>query len=77
VFRTDHSKVVGGYFEPGQFIPVHAPASDVVISARSGTGIVREDGKTHRVSSGDIVVIEGEPPEGFELTRTSGSKHYS
>ena len=77
VFRTDHSKVVCGYFEPGQFIPVHAPASDVVISVRSGTGIVREDEKAHRVSSGDIVVIEGEPPEGFELTRTSGSKHYS
>ena len=65
VFRTDHSKVVCGYFEPGQFIPVHAPASDVVISARSGTGIVREDGKTHRVSSGDIVVIEGGTARGI------------
>lgn len=65
VFRTDRSKVVCGYFEPGQFIPVHAPASDVVISVRAGTGIVREDKKTHRVSSGDIVVIEAGTARGI------------
>jgi quercetin dioxygenase-like cupin family protein len=65
VFRTDRSKVVCGYFEPGQFIPVHAPASDVVIRIRAGTGIVREDEKTHRISSGDIVVIEAGTPRGI------------
>ncbi|PHQ46164.1 cupin [Halorubrum sp. C3] len=65
VFRTDRSKVVCGYFEPGQFIPVHTPASDVVISVRAGTGIVREDEKTHRVSSGDIVVIEAGTARGI------------
>ena len=29
VFSGNRMKVVCGYFEPGQFIPVHAPASDV------------------------------------------------
>jgi quercetin dioxygenase-like cupin family protein len=56
---------VCGYFEPSQFIPVHAPASDVVISIRAGTGIVREDEKTHRVSSGDIVVVKAGTARGI------------
>jgi hypothetical protein len=38
VFRTDRSNVVCGFFDPGQFIPVHAPGNDVVISVRDGTG---------------------------------------
>lgn len=29
VFRSERMKVACGYFEPGQFIPVHAPSSDV------------------------------------------------
>jgi len=65
VFRTDRSKVVCGYFEPGQFIPVHAPGSDVVISVREGTGIVRDGEDTHRVEPGDIVVIEAETARGI------------
>lgn len=56
-FGTDRSKVVCGYFEPGQFIPVHAPASDVVVSVRSGTGIVRDGESTHRVGPGDVVAV--------------------
>jgi quercetin dioxygenase-like cupin family protein len=65
VFRTDRSKVVCGYFEPGQFIPVHAPASDVVISVREGTGIVREGEDTHRVGVGDIVVVKAGKARGI------------
>jgi quercetin dioxygenase-like cupin family protein len=65
VFRTDRSKVVCGYFEPGQFIPVHAPASDVVVSVREGTGIVREGEDTHRVGVGDIVVVEAGKARGI------------
>jgi hypothetical protein len=42
VFRTDRSNVVCGFFDPGQFIPVHAPGNDVIISVRDGTGVVRE-----------------------------------
>jgi quercetin dioxygenase-like cupin family protein len=58
VFRTERSKVVCGYFEPGQFVPVHAPSSDVVVSVREGTGIVREGETAHRVGPGDVVVVE-------------------
>lgn len=65
VFRTDRSKVVCGYFEPGQFIPIHTPASDVVISVRAGTGIVCEGEETHRISPGDIVVIEAGTARGI------------
>jgi quercetin dioxygenase-like cupin family protein len=65
VFRTDRSKVVCGYFEPDQFIPVHAPASDVVISVREGTGIVRDGEDTHRVGPGDVVVVEAGTARGI------------
>ncbi|NHN49835.1 cupin domain-containing protein [Halostella sp. JP-L12] len=56
-FRSDRMKVVLGFFEPGQFIPVHAPDSDVAITVRSGRGTIR-DGETDReVSEGDVVVV--------------------
>ncbi|RBI59285.1 cupin [halophilic archaeon] len=57
VFRSDRMKVVLGYFEPGQFIPVHAPDSDVAITVQDGRGVVR-DGETDRdVGPGDVVVV--------------------
>ncbi|SFC08340.1 hypothetical protein SAMN05444422_104176 [Halobiforma haloterrestris] len=39
VFANDRIKVVLGYFEPGQFIPVHAPGSDVAICVRDGSDV--------------------------------------
>jgi quercetin dioxygenase-like cupin family protein len=57
VFRTGHSKVVCGYFEPGQFIPVHAPDSDVTITVQSGSGVVRAGEQTHEVSPGSVVSV--------------------
>ncbi|MFA9517164.1 cupin domain-containing protein [Halopenitus sp. H-Gu1] len=57
-FGSDRAKVVCGYFEPGQFIPVHAPESDLVVSVRTGTGIVREGETAHQVEPGDVVVVE-------------------
>jgi len=65
VFRTDRARVVCGYFEPGQFIPVHTPASDVIVSVRAGTGIVRDGEDTHRVSPGDIVAVEAGTARGI------------
>ena len=58
VFRSDRAKVVCGYFEPGQFIPVHAPESDVTIAVQSGSGTVREGDADHAVAPGDVVVVE-------------------
>jgi len=57
VFRSDHSKVVCGYFEPGQFIPVHAPDSDVTVVVQTGEGIVREGDQTHEVGPGTVVTV--------------------
>ena len=64
VFRNDRLKVVCGYFEPGQFIPVHAPSSDVVVHVRSGTGVVRDGDTDHRVEPGDVVVVEADTARG-------------
>ena len=36
VFRNQRTKAVLGYFEPGQFVPVHVPGSDVVIAPPLG-----------------------------------------
>jgi len=47
-------KVVCGYFEPGQFIPIHAPSSDVVIDVRSGTGLIR-DGDAETASNQEML----------------------
>ena len=64
VFRTDRMKVVCGYFEPGQFIPVHAPSSDVAIHVQTGTGIVRDGSEEHHVEPGDVVVVEADTDRG-------------
>ncbi|WP_135305866.1 cupin domain-containing protein [Haloarcula amylovorans] len=50
-------KVVMGYFHPGQFIPVHAPDSDVAITVHEGEGIVREGETEHSVEPGSVVVV--------------------
>jgi len=66
VFRSDRMKVVCGYFEPGQFIPVHAPGSDVAIHVREGTGVVRDGDEEHRVEPDDVVVVEADTDRGIE-----------
>jgi quercetin dioxygenase-like cupin family protein len=55
--QTDRQKVVLGYFEPGQFIPVHAPESDVAITVLDGTGTVRDGEDDRRVEPGSVVVV--------------------
>ncbi|NHX36377.1 MULTISPECIES: cupin domain-containing protein [Halolamina] len=56
-FQTERSKTVCGYFEPGQFIPVHAPDSDVTVVVHSGHGVVRDGGRTHEVGPGSVVTV--------------------
>lgn len=57
VFRSERSKTVCGYFEPGQFIPGHAPDSDVTIVVQSGEGIVRDGDEEHAVAPGSVVSV--------------------
>ncbi|MBV0925864.1 cupin domain-containing protein [Halomicroarcula limicola] len=67
-------KVVLGYFRPGQFIPVHAPDSDVAITVHEGEGTVREGETDHRVEPGSVVVVPAGEARGVraesELTAT-------
>jgi len=65
VFESSRMKVVMGYFEPGQFIPVHAPASDVAIAVQSGTAVVRDGDDEHDVNPGDVVVIDAGTERGI------------
>jgi len=64
VFRSERMKVVCGYFEPGQFIPVHAPGSDVAVHVKSGIGLVRDGDQDHHVEPGDVVVVEADVDRG-------------
>ena len=66
VFHSDRVKAICGYFEPGQFIPVHAPASDLVLNVQSGTGTVREGETEHSIEPGDVVVVEAETARGIK-----------
>lgn len=66
VFRSAQMKVVCGFFEPGQFIPVHAPASDVAIHVRSGTGIVRDGDADHHVGPDDVIVVKADTDRGIK-----------
>ncbi|WP_435125752.1 cupin domain-containing protein [Halobaculum sp. D14] len=66
VFESPRLKVVLGYFEPGQFIPVHAPDSDVVIDVQSGSAVVRDGREEHDVAPGDVVVVEAGTDRGVK-----------
>lgn len=65
IFESTRMKVVLGYFRPGQFIPVHAPASDVTIAVQAGTAVVRDGSTEHDVASGDVVVVEAGTERGI------------
>lgn len=56
--RTDRQQVVLGYFEPDQFIPVHAPDSDLAVTVHQGEGVVVEGDAEHPVEAGSVVVVE-------------------
>jgi len=57
IHESERQKVVLGYFEPGQFIPVHAPDSDVAITVLSGSGVVRDGTEEYRVEPGSVVAV--------------------
>ncbi len=68
VFRTERSKAVCAYFEPGQFIPVHAPDSDVTVVVQSGQGIVRDGDTDHEVEPGSVVSVPAGTDRGVRAT---------
>jgi quercetin dioxygenase-like cupin family protein len=68
IFRGERTKVVCGYFEPGQFIPVHAPGSDVVVAPQAGSGVVRDGEAEHAVEPGDVVVVPADTDRGIRAS---------
>jgi quercetin dioxygenase-like cupin family protein len=71
IHETDRQKVVLGYFEPGQFIPVHAPASDVAITVLKGTGVVRDGDEEYRVEPGSVVAVPAGTDRGVRADEDS------
>jgi quercetin dioxygenase-like cupin family protein len=57
VFRNERVKAVLGFFRPGQFIPVHAPDSNVVVTVVEGSGVVRDSDEEREVGPGDVVAV--------------------
>ncbi len=55
--ETERGKTILACFEPGQFIPVHAPAVDLTLVVLEGEGQVVADHQEDRVGPGAIVVV--------------------
>lgn len=70
IHETDRQKVVLGYFEPDQFIPVHAPDSDVAITVLDGEGTVRDGDTEHEVEPGAVVVVPAGEDRGVRADET-------
>ena len=62
VFNSPGVKVVLAYFKPGQFIPVHAPAVNVILYILEGEAEVVAGDERLTVAKDDLVVV----PEGLK-----------
>ncbi|MFB6156483.1 MAG: cupin domain-containing protein [Haloferacaceae archaeon] len=58
VSRTERQQVVLGYLEPDQFVPVHAPGSDLAVTVHHGEGVVVEGDAERAVEPGSVVTVE-------------------
>lgn len=67
--ETDRMKTVLAAFEPGQFIPVHSPAADLVLAVLDGVGEVVAGEERCDVKAGDLAVIPAGQKRGV-LART-------
>ncbi|QGA69135.1 DUF2249 domain-containing protein [Sulfolobus sp. E11-6] len=57
VLRKDEYGVILVFFKPGQYIPIHAPDSDLIFYVLQGQGKVSVDNKEYEVREGSIVII--------------------
>lgn len=57
VHSDDHQKTILAFFEPGQFVPVHAPDSSLTVYVRDGAGTVVDGDDVHDVSLHDVVTV--------------------
>jgi len=66
VYKNDRVKVVLGFFRPEQFIPVHAPSSDLIVTVVEGSGTVRDGEEDRSVEPGDVVVVPADEDRGIK-----------
>lgn len=65
IYHNERVKVGLGYFEPGQFIPVHAPGSDLILTVKNGAGLVRDGDVDRELEPGDVVVVPADTDRGI------------
>ncbi|AAK42008.1 DUF2249 domain-containing protein [Saccharolobus solfataricus] len=57
VLRKDEYGVILVFFKPGQYIPIHAPDSDLIFYVLQGQGKVSVDNREYEVHEGSIVIV--------------------
>ncbi len=62
---SGHVKVVLACLESGQFIPVHSPAADLVLTVLEGRGTVVAGGREESVAPGCVVHVPAGEPRGI------------
>jgi len=70
IHASDRAKVVLGFFRAEQFIPVHAPSSDLVVTVVEGSGVVRDGDEDRAVEPGDVVVVPADEDRGIKAGET-------
>jgi quercetin dioxygenase-like cupin family protein/iron-sulfur cluster repair protein YtfE (RIC family) len=57
LLATEHVRVLLAALEPGQQIPVHAPAVDLVLTVADGVGELLAGDVVHPLHAGDVAVV--------------------
>lgn len=57
LFSTERFRVILAAFEPGQEIPIHAPAVDLAVAVLEGTGELYAGDAVYDLRAGDVAVI--------------------
>lgn len=57
LFQNEHVRVLVAGLEPGQEIPLHAPAVDLVVVVAEGDGELYAGGRVRPLHPGDVAVV--------------------
>jgi quercetin dioxygenase-like cupin family protein len=70
LFGSDQARTMLTGLEPGQEIPLHAPAVDLVVAVMEGVGDLWIDDAPHPVGPGDIAIIPAGTTRGVRAARS-------
>jgi len=68
VGRGEHLQAMVVCFEPGQFIPVHAPRLDLALVVLEGEGELAIDGRTESLTPGAVAFVPAGGTRGIRAT---------